>query len=304
VAKRLAASIVINGDGWNSTPAPLSLAASEGRVYQSFQKDSRPFVNFDKSGAATIRNNNKDLHNTVSGTRYMVRNGVKQSGTSTAWSTRHPRTAAGVRRSGEIILLVVDGRTTISAGVTLHQLASLLFDLGAVDGLELDGGGSSAMWSDGRIVNVPSDGKERPVINHIVLKSKKETVKMKYEARTIYTGTRIRPNSNTGQTELSRIANAGTVIFSNELFTATKALKNSDGVVYQQVGDKWLKVTMNGVTGWVAVTHMGQPICDNFKVLDDSTPPPPAEQPPIEVNVRWDGSKYILTVDGKNVPLP
>jgi exopolysaccharide biosynthesis protein len=205
VANRLSASIVINGDGWNYLPAPLSLAASEGLVYQSYQMDYRPFVNFDKNNVATIRNDKKNLYNTASGTRYMVRNGVKQGGTSSAWTTRNPRTAVGVRRNGEIILLVVDGRSTVNLGVTLYQLADILFEYGAVDALELDGGGSSAMWN-GKIVNVPSDGRERPVINHIVFKLK-ETPTMAYKYQYVNTAGNmsIRPAPNTNNTAIGTL---------------------------------------------------------------------------------------------------
>lgn len=71
---------------------------------------------------------------------------------------RHPRTALGVLADGRILLLVVDGRQPFhSLGMTLVELAMELRRLGAVDAMNLDGGGSATMVVDGRVVNLPSD---------------------------------------------------------------------------------------------------------------------------------------------------
>ena len=86
---------------------------------------------------------------------------------------RHPRTGAGVSKDGRTLwLVVVDGRQPeYSVGMTLPELGDLLIELGADDALNLDGGGSSsfvARNSAGEwITNKPSDGKFRPVANHL-----------------------------------------------------------------------------------------------------------------------------------------
>ena len=68
----------------------------------------------------------------------------------------HPRTAAGIRDDGALLLLVVDGRQPVSRGVDLEQLASIMVDIGADEALNLDGGGSSALFVNGGLVNRPS----------------------------------------------------------------------------------------------------------------------------------------------------
>ena len=68
----------------------------------------------------------------------------------------HPRTAAGYRKSGELVLLVVDGRLVDRRGVDLQELAILMRDLGCVEAINLDGGGSSAMVVDGKLLNRPA----------------------------------------------------------------------------------------------------------------------------------------------------
>jgi hypothetical protein len=83
----------------------------------------------------------------------------------------HPRTAIGIDRdTGQILMLVVDGRQSFSRGYTMVELANLMATLGADDALNLDGGGSSTMLAlrtDGVIdvLNSPSDGVERKVAN-------------------------------------------------------------------------------------------------------------------------------------------
>ena len=76
---------------------------------------------------------------------------------------RAPRTAIGVKKDGTVILLVVDGRSRSSAGMSLQELADYMVKLGAVQALNFDGGGSSEMVLDGKILNNPSDGRERAV---------------------------------------------------------------------------------------------------------------------------------------------
>jgi hypothetical protein len=83
----------------------------------------------------------------------------------------HPRTAVGIDNdTGEVLLLVIDGRSRLSRGYTMLELANLMVDLGADEALNLDGGGSSTMVARAasgrnRVVNVPSDGFLRRVAN-------------------------------------------------------------------------------------------------------------------------------------------
>jgi len=89
---------------------------------------------------------------------------------------RHPRTAIGVTATGAVILAVVDGRSAgYSGGVTDDDLASVMAQRGAVNAINLDGGGSTAMSvrqpGDGvvTVVNHPSGGSEHAVANALLL---------------------------------------------------------------------------------------------------------------------------------------
>jgi len=84
---------------------------------------------------------------------------------------RHPRTAIAKLQSGKLLLVTVDGRQPgVSAGMTLYMLADLLLELGAVEAMNLDGGGSTTMVIHNKIVNKPSDQTgERPVSDAILI---------------------------------------------------------------------------------------------------------------------------------------
>ena len=68
----------------------------------------------------------------------------------------HPRTAAGYTKDGKLVFMVVDGRQEKSRGVNLQELAQLLLDLGCVEALNLDGGGSSTLVVNNRLINLPA----------------------------------------------------------------------------------------------------------------------------------------------------
>ncbi|HXF40047.1 MAG TPA: phosphodiester glycosidase family protein [Blastocatellia bacterium] len=73
-------------------------------------------------------------------------------------SDRHPRTAIAKLKDGRILLATIDGRQPgVSVGMSLPELANLLLEFGAVDGINLDGGGSTTMVINGKLVNAPSD---------------------------------------------------------------------------------------------------------------------------------------------------
>lgn len=77
---------------------------------------------------------------------------------------RAPRSAVGVTKWGDYILAVVDGRQEQSRGCTLQEWAEILLNqFGAVDAINLDGGGSTELVVKDKIVNSPSDGGERSV---------------------------------------------------------------------------------------------------------------------------------------------
>jgi hypothetical protein len=125
---------------------------------------------FYKDGGAAILNQSEigDLsavENAVGGFRVVLRRGELPERLAAAEAPpRHPRSAAGLSgNGGYLYLLCVDGRRPGSAGATEAELGLLLKRLGAFEGLNFDGGGSSALalrYSDGKVrnANIPIHG--------------------------------------------------------------------------------------------------------------------------------------------------
>ncbi|NYD56252.1 exopolysaccharide biosynthesis protein [Nocardioides marinisabuli] len=107
----------------------------------------------------------------VTGSKALIDEGVVQVVDDTEM---HPRTAVGIDRdTNEVLLLVVDGRSSTSRGQTLVELARTMVELGADEALNLDGGGSSTMVAREQgalqVQNSPSDGSLRQVANGLVV---------------------------------------------------------------------------------------------------------------------------------------
>ena len=71
----------------------------------------------------------------------------------------NPRTAIGIIEEGHYVLVVSDGRTDESEGLTLYELAEFMKELGVQTAYNLDGGGSSTMVFQGTVVNETTNGR-------------------------------------------------------------------------------------------------------------------------------------------------
>ena len=114
--------------------------------------------------------------NAVGGGPVLVRNRgpvfrAQEAFTSSQLAPRNPRTGVGQLADGRVLMVVTDGRRPgYSVGMTNFELAQTMVRLGAVTGSAFDGGGSSSLAFDGKLLNRPSDrGGERPVSNALQL---------------------------------------------------------------------------------------------------------------------------------------
>jgi exopolysaccharide biosynthesis protein len=90
---------------------------------------------------------------------------------------RAARTAVGITQDDKLLMVTVDGLPREKAardgkssiGMTLEELAELMINLGAVEAMNLDGGGSTTMWIDGKVVNRPTTGYQQYVSNALVI---------------------------------------------------------------------------------------------------------------------------------------
>ncbi|MDQ3375002.1 MAG: phosphodiester glycosidase family protein [Acidobacteriota bacterium] len=113
----------------------------------------------------------------VGGVPQLIRNGKieitweqEKAGQSFA-EMRHPRTAVAKLADDKFLMVTVDGRQPgTSVGMNLQELAEMLLKFGAVDAMNLDGGGSTTMFVGGKVINQPSDKEgERKVSDAILV---------------------------------------------------------------------------------------------------------------------------------------
>lgn len=115
-----------------------------------------------------------DSADAIGGGPVLVRNGVpvRQADeffTLSQLAPRHPRTAVGQLANGRVIFVVADGRSRRSLGLTNWDMARTMANLGAVTAMGFDGGGSTTLSFDGRVLNRPSDGAARAVANGLMM---------------------------------------------------------------------------------------------------------------------------------------
>ncbi|WP_152362779.1 phosphodiester glycosidase family protein [Microlunatus speluncae] len=100
----------------------------------------------------------------VNGRQRLLRDGVSVvPPVNNSFFARNPRTFIGSKRSGELVLGVIDGRRVTSVGSTLDETAAVAKSLGLWNSINLDGGGSSTMVVDGAVINTVAGSAERAV---------------------------------------------------------------------------------------------------------------------------------------------
>ena len=166
---------------WESNE-PIGMLVINGIVHH--QGTSQSYFVLTNDGKAEIRNGNEPLQGNewqaTSTFQIIVRNGVNMYSTPDhATGSRAPRTAIGIKADGSVIMFVVDGRQApYSVGMTGYELAQAMIDLGCVDAVGCDGGGTSTFVSERagtgelKVQNSPSDGVERPTLGTLMVVSK------------------------------------------------------------------------------------------------------------------------------------
>ncbi|MDQ6422904.1 phosphodiester glycosidase family protein [Paenibacillus sp. LHD-117] len=151
--------------------AVLSASGSARSILSGLKAGDELTVNVELAGEWS------DVQVAIGGMGPLVKDGVVQNGIGPTGV--HPRTAIGTKADGSIVLFEIDGRQPgFSEGAETEELAAMLADIGVVNAMNLDGGGSStfAARMPGetafRVMNSPSDGGERKTGNGLLLVNK------------------------------------------------------------------------------------------------------------------------------------
>ncbi|MNP25077.1 hypothetical protein D3C76_1178700 [compost metagenome] len=181
--KREGAIAGINAGGFadqNGQRYPLSTTVLNGKYLTGFESSYKDlsFVGLNTSGKLIGGKfyNKKDLDKLqpkfgATFVPVLLQDGHKLP-IPAKWQTspaRAPRTVIGNYKDDQLLILVVDGyNENGGSGATLQELQNKLQQMGVRDAYNLDGGGSSSLILNGRVVNKPSDGSLRPVPTHFL----------------------------------------------------------------------------------------------------------------------------------------
>lgn len=159
----------INGGGFKDDALgtggkPDGILISDGKLKTSDNKGNYSIVGLDTSNRMLVSSSisyanmvKKNIRDAVSFGPTLIVNGMPtiRSGNG-GWGIQ-PRTAIGQKKDGTILMLVIDGRQADSLGGTLKNVQDILLQYGAYNAYNLDGGASSTMVYDSKVVNKPSD---------------------------------------------------------------------------------------------------------------------------------------------------
>jgi hypothetical protein len=157
---------------WIYTVAGVQYAYPNPSPNTTTTPQPRPSATFPEGGAPW------EVYNAMGGGPVLVHDGVIRVtydeevffGSGISGETTQPRTAIGYTQDNRVIMLVVDGRQPASQGVTMAQLARIMLDLGSVEAMNLDGGGSTTMVAAAQLINRPEGGTfQRPVASALVI---------------------------------------------------------------------------------------------------------------------------------------
>lgn len=165
-----------NYDSNGGTPAGLLI--EDGKLVHPFVIDETVYnmIGINTDGALVLRHCttgwalDNGIVSAVSFAPFLVVNGEGLIGEGSGGWGIAPRTAIGQRKTGEFLLLVIDGRQVDwSIGCDLDVLQDVMLEEGAYNAAMLDGGSSTAMVYNGEYVNRPSLGHERWINNCFVV---------------------------------------------------------------------------------------------------------------------------------------
>ena len=179
--KRTGAVLAINAGGFmkakNGMLSPIGITVVNGQI-KTFSNDSKiSFVGFNKKGrlvggkiTSKAQIAQKGILQGASFLPTLLQDGKRMPIPRDWANARQPRTLIGHFDNGDLLFIVIDGRRKgWSNGVTLEEAQRKLQEFHVVDAYNLDGGGSSAFYYKGKILNRPSDGRERVVSSNIVV---------------------------------------------------------------------------------------------------------------------------------------
>ncbi len=181
LAKSADAIAAVNASGFKRNKETKALSPNgtliiDGKLYTDkggsiigFNKDNVLVLTKDSASSAI----EQGIVNAVSFEPFLIVNGEPSKFVKGGGYGLRPRTAVGQRKDGIVLFVVIDGNSYGTYGIDMEDLTDIFIRYGAYNAANLDGGGSSAMYVDGKIISHPAGfgyTGERYLINAFILK--------------------------------------------------------------------------------------------------------------------------------------
>lgn len=167
MCKKYNGVLAVNGGGFldhggvGNGGEPVGIVISEGKLRNGDMNKTYEVIGIDNNNILIVGNMtpkqalNKGVRDALCWGPILIVNGIPAN-VSGRGGGLNPRTAIGQRSDGAILLLVIDGRQTHSLGASMNDLIKVFLDYDAVNAGNLDGGGSTILYYDGKVLNNPS----------------------------------------------------------------------------------------------------------------------------------------------------
>ena len=184
MANRTGAVLAINGGGFDDAGGvgdggiPIGIIISNGKIISNnwsgrgligFTNDNKLFLGKINAQQAI----DMGIRDAVEFGPFLIVNGEVSSVVGNGGYGIHPRSAIGQRKDGIVLFLVIDGRRITSMGADMDDLISIMQRYGAINAANLDGGNSSVLVENGKILNNPLDwynqAQTRPIPNGFIV---------------------------------------------------------------------------------------------------------------------------------------
>ena len=161
------AGLILNGEGFPS----MTWMTHQKHELHTFQEPRDPYQTPPKAGTKI------KAYELLQAGPMLVHQGLiadtlkkEAFARSIAPSSRHPRSAFAILEEDLFIFFVADGRRRSARGKTIKEVARLLHGLGAIEAMNLDGGGSTTLSIEQKIINRPPSGRQRKIASGLCAK--------------------------------------------------------------------------------------------------------------------------------------
>lgn len=164
-----------NGNGGNA----VGIIIKDGKILQGssgsqgvigFTNDNKLFLGYVSATEAI----NKGVRDALEFGPFLIVNGKSSNILGNGGYGIHPRSAIGQRQDGIVLFLVIDGRRVDSMGASMKDVSDIMLKYGAYNAANLDGGNSSVLVINNKIVNRPIDWYQqeqtRPIATGFIVK--------------------------------------------------------------------------------------------------------------------------------------